>query len=145
MLCLLAFKERNDALTAIQEFTGKISALMNPVTFVIVNIGIAVLIYAGAIRVEAGIITQGAVVALYNYMTQILVELVKFANLIISITKSVACAGRISAVLDIPAEEDSGKEKISSESENIVEFRNVSFTYPSAKKPSLKNVNLKIR
>ncbi len=139
------FKERNDALTVIQEYTGRISALMNPVTCVIVNIGIAVLIYAGAIRVDAGLITQGAVVALYNYMSQILVELVKFASLIISITKSVACAGRISAVLDIPADEDSGAGKIDPESENIVEFRNVSFAYNGAGDKSLENISFTVK
>lgn len=136
------FKERNDALTAIQEFTGRISALMNPITFVIVNIGIAVLIYAGAIRVEAGIITQGAVVALYNYMTQILVELVKFANLIISITKSVACAGRISAVLETETEDGlAGDSHISENAENIVEFRNVSFAYAGSGENSIEGVS----
>ena len=139
------FKERNDALTVIQEYTGRISALMNPVTCVIINIGIAVLIYAGAIRVDAGLITQGAVVALYNYMSQILVELVKFASLIISITKSVACAGRISAVLDIPADEDNGISKINPDSENIVEFRNVSFTYDGAGDNSLENISFSMK
>ena len=136
------FKERNDVLTAVQEFTGKISALMNPVTFIIVNVGIAVLIYAGAIRVDAGIITQGAVVALYNYMTQILVELVKFANLIISITKSVACAGRISAVLETETEDgQAGGSHIGNLAENIAEFRNVSFAYEGSGENSLDNIS----
>ena len=139
------FKERNDALTAIQEFTGRISALLNPVTCVIINIGIAVLIYKGAIRVEAGLITQGAVVALYNYMSQILVELVKFANLIISITKSVACAGRISAVLDTPAEEQGGSAKFDENCENIVEFRDVSFAYAGAGDNSLDNITFSVK
>ncbi len=138
------FKERNDALTVIQEYTGRISALLNPLTCVIINIGIAVLIYAGAIRVEAGLLTQGAVVALYNYMSQILVELVKFANLIISITKSVACAGRISSVLDTPVEEDKANEKFT-ESENIVEFRNVSFAYNGAGENSLDNISFEVK
>lgn len=139
------FKERNDSLTAIQEYTGRISAMLNPLTCVIINIGIAVLIYNGAIRVEAGLITQGAVVALYNYMSQILVELVKFASLIISITKSVACAGRISAVLDIPAEIDDGNAKIDDKSENIVEFRNVSFSYAGAGENSLDNITFSVK
>ena len=139
------FRERNDALTAIQEFTGRISALLNPVTCVIINLGIAVLIYKGAIRVEAGLITQGAVVALYNYMSQILVELVKFANLIISITKSVACAGRISAVLDTPAEEQGGSAKFDKNSENIVEFRDVSFAYAGAGDNSLDNITFSVK
>ncbi len=140
------FKERNDALTVIQEYTGRISALMNPLTCVIINIGIAVLIYAGAIRVETGIITQGAVVALYNYMSQILVELVKLANLIISITKSVACAGRISAVFDIETEDGfKGCSHVEEKCENIIEFRNVSFAYADAGENSLENISFTVR
>ncbi|MBQ3046121.1 MAG: ABC transporter ATP-binding protein [Clostridia bacterium] len=139
------FRERNDALTAIQEYTGRISALLNPVTCVIINIGIAVLIYKGAIRVEAGLLTQGAVVALYNYMSQILVELVKFASLIISITKSVACAGRISAVLDTDAEYDGESNEADEKSENIVEFRNVSFAYSGAGDKSLENISFAVK
>ena len=139
------FKKRNDDLTAIQEYTGRISALLNPFTCVIINIGIAVLIYKGAIRVEAGLITQGAVVALYNYMSQILVELVKFASLIISITKSVACAGRISAVLDTPAERDGGSAVTDCNNENIVEFRNVSFAYAGAGDNSLENISFSVK
>ncbi|MBQ7121191.1 MAG: ABC transporter ATP-binding protein [Clostridia bacterium] len=139
------FRERNDALTAIQEYTGRISALLNPVTCVIINIGIAVLIYKGAIRVEAGLLTQGAVVALYNYMSQILVELVKFASLIISITKSVACAGRISAVLDTDTEDDGESNEADEKSENIVEFRNVSFAYAGAGDKSLENISFAVK
>ncbi len=140
------FKERNNALTAVQEYTGRISALMNPLTCVIINIGIAVLIYVGAIRVETGIITQGAVVALYNYMSQILVELVKFANLIISITKSVACAGRISAVLSLETEDgNKGNSHINESSDNIVEFRNVSFAYAGAGENSLENISFSVK
>ncbi len=136
------FKERNDALTLIQEYTGRISALMNPLTCVIINIGIAVLIYVGAIRVETGIITQGAVVALYNYMSQILVELVKFASLIISITKSVACAGRISSVLELETEDGhKGNSHVEEKTENIVEFKDVSFTYAGAGENSLENIS----
>ena len=138
------FEVKNEALTKMQEFTGRISALLNPITFIIVNIGIAVLIYAGAIRVEAGIITQGAVVALYNYMSQILVELVKFANLIISVTKSVACAGRISAVLETPADICEGNSK-KEESDIAVEFDNVSFIYEGAGDASLENISFAAR
>ena len=89
------FINKNNELTASQKFVGKISALMNPVTYVIINLAIIWLIHTGAVRVEAGILTQGAVVALYNYMSQILVELIKLANLIINITKSIACGNRI--------------------------------------------------
>lgn len=139
------FEAKNEALTKMQEFTGRISALLNPITFIIVNIGIAVLIYAGAIRVESGIITQGAVVALYNYMSQILAELVKFANLIISITKSVACAGRISAVLETEADICEGDEKECTDGEIAVKFDNVSFTYTGASDTSLDNISFTAR
>ena len=140
------FKERNNALTLIQEYTGRISALMNPLTCVIINIGIAVLIYVGAIRVETGIITQGAVVALYNYMSQILVELVKFASLIITVTKSVACAGRISSVLELETEDaHKGNSHIKDNTENIVEFRNVSFAYSGSGENSLENISFSVK
>lgn len=94
------FDEENSLLVNSQVFVGKISALMNPVTYVIVNGATIILIWTGAWQVEGGIITQGAVVALVNYMSQILVELVKLANLIITISKSLACANRISAVFE---------------------------------------------
>ena len=97
--------------------------------------------YSGALRVDAGIITQGAVVALYNYMSQILVELVKFANLIINITKSVACAGRISSVLEMPVESGEGTASVNSECDNAVEFRNVSFAYAGAGDNSLEEIS----
>lgn len=134
------FTERNEVLTKLQEYTGRISALMNPVTCIIINVGIAVLIYAGAVRVETGIITQGAVVALYNYMTQILVELIKFANLTISVTKSIACAGRINAVFAIEPEESSGNAVSSNSTAPAVEFRNVSFAYNGSGENSLENI-----
>lgn len=98
------FSRRNQALTDTQKFVGRISALMNPATYVIINLAIVALVRTGALRVEAGLLTQGAVVALYNYMSQILVELIKLANLIINITKAVACANRIQAVLDVVPE-----------------------------------------
>ena len=139
------FERRNDALTAIQEHTGRISALLNPLTCIIINLGIAFLIYIGAVRVDAGIITQGAVVALYNYMSQILVELIKLANLIISITKSLACAGRISTVLEMPAEEDGGSGSADDSSDIAVEFDNVSFTYDGSGESSLEGVSFKAK
>ena len=95
------FTARNQELTAVQKYVGRISALMNPLTYVIINLAIVVLVWVGALRVEAGILTNGLVVALYNYMSQILVELVKLANLIINITKAVACGNRIQAVFDL--------------------------------------------
>ena len=96
-----AFEQKNEALTVMQKHVGRISALMNPVTYVIINVAILCLIHTGALRVEAGIITQGAVVALYNYMSQILVELIKLANLIITITKSLASLKRIQGWVEI--------------------------------------------
>ena len=94
------FSERNETLTRMQVAAGRVSALMNPITYVIINGAVVALIWTGAIQVDGGIITQGEVVALVNYMSQILVELIKLANLIITITKALACAGRISAVLE---------------------------------------------
>lgn len=94
------FNESNDALTKIQLYVGKISALMNPLTYVIINGAVVVLVWTGAIRVNSGYITQGEVVALVNYMSQILVELIKLANLIININKSIACGNRIQAILN---------------------------------------------
>ena len=103
------FDVQTDALKKMQEFTGKISALMNPLTYVVVNGGLIALIYMGAFRVEAGILSQGQVVALVNYMSQILVELVKLASLIITVTKAVACGNRIQSIFEIPAGMDNGK------------------------------------
>ena len=130
------FVTKNE-LTASQKFVGKISALMNPVTYVIINLAIIWLIHTGAVRVEAGILTQGAVVALYNYMSQILVELIKLANLIINITKSIACGNRIQAVLDIKPDLESGS---SSCNEGSVEFDHVNLRYKNAGADSLSDI-----
>lgn len=105
------FGQRNQKLTDTQKFVGKISALLNPVTYVIVNAAIIALIWVGAIRVDMGILTQGAVVALYNYMAQILTELIKLANLIINITKAVACGNRIQAVLEVEPSVTDGEQR----------------------------------
>lgn len=131
------FINKNNELTASQKFVGKISALMNPVTYVIINLAIIWLIHTGAVRVEAGILTQGAVVALYNYMSQILVELIKLANLIINITKSIACGNRIQAVLDIKPDLESGN---SSCNEGSVEFDHVNLRYKNAGADSLSDI-----
>ena len=122
-----SFNDKNGELNVAQKFVGKISALMNPMTFVIINLAIALLIYKGGLRVEMGLLTQAAVVALYNYMSQILVELIKLANLIITITKAVACGKRVQAVLDI--EPSLIKSESDESSESFVEFKNVSFKY----------------
>lgn len=121
------FCEKNETLTSIQKYVGKISALMNPITYVIINAAVIVLIWTGALRVEAGIITQGAVVALYNYMSQILIELIKLANMIISITKALACGKRISDVLDIESSIKNGNKM--STGRGSVEFEHMSMVY----------------
>lgn len=140
------FTGKNNGLADIQKFVGRISAIMNPLTYVIVNLGIILLIHSGALKVQEGLLTQGMVIALYNYMSQILVELVKLANLIISITKSLACANRISAVLEIKSSmEDGSIESIGDSGEYAVEFENVSFRYAGAAADSLENINLRIK
>lgn len=135
-----AFEQENNALTHLQVFVGRISALMNPMTYIIINLGTMVLIWVGALRVDAGMITQGAVVALLNYMSQILVELVKLANLIINISKALACANRVSGVLDIQpsltAPDNGGK----TEKADVV-FNNVELTYNGAGGPSLSGIS----
>lgn len=142
------FKAENEQFTRLQTFVGKISALMNPLTFVIVNSAILVLVWTGAWRVEGGILTQGAVVALVNYMSQILVELIKLADLIINITKAVACGNRIQKVLEVePSMENGSKECIEEKNtqENAVDFNHVSLTYSGAGAPSLTDIDLHVK
>lgn len=142
------FKTENEQFTRLQTFVGKISALMNPLTFVIVNSAILVLVWTGAWRVEGGILTQGAVVALVNYMSQILVELIKLADLIISITKAVACGNRIQKVLEVePSMENGSKECIEEKRTpaNAVDFNHVSLTYSGAGAPSLTDIDLHVK
>lgn len=142
------FKAENEQFTRLQTFVGKISALMNPLTFVIVNSAILVLVWTGAWRVEGGILTQGAVVALVNYMSQILVELIKLADLIINITKAVACGNRIQKVLEVePSMENGSKEYIEEKNtqENAVDFNHVSLTYAGAGAPSLTDIDLHVK
>ncbi len=136
------FREKNEALLLAQMRAGRISALLNPLTYVIINGAIIILIYTGALRVDAGIISQGAVVALYNYMSQILVELIKLANLIITITKSVASAKRISEVFDTEASLSyPEKGAVPDLSAPPVIFSDVSFTYKNAGEKSLENIS----
>lgn len=138
------FDAKNSALTEMQTAVGRISAFMNPATFVLINLAIIALIYVGAIRVDSGAISRGAVVALYNYMSQILVELIKLANLIISVTKAIACGNRIQSVLDIepgtiPGTVTDGNEN----SEYSVEFDGACLSYNGSEE-SLHNIDLKI-
>ena len=142
------FRAENEQFTRLQTFVGKISALMNPLTFVIVNSAILVLVWTGAWRVEGGILTQGAVVALVNYMSQILVELIKLADLIINITKAVACGNRIQKVLEVePSMENGSKECIEEKRTpaNAVDFNHVSLTYSGAGAPSLTDIDLHVK
>lgn len=138
------FDAKNSALTEMQTAVGRISAFMNPATFVLINLAIIALIYVGAIRVDSGTISRGAVVALYNYMSQILVELIKLANLIISVTKAIACGNRIQSVLDIepgtvPGSVTDGDKKC----EYSVEFDGACLSYNGSEE-SLHNIDLKI-
>lgn len=140
------FGERNAALTKLQLIVGRVSAAMNPATYIMINLGIAVLIYVGALRVDSGILTQGQVVALYNYMSQILVELVKLASLIITITKALACAGRVSAVLDVESDmhgADTMPKEIDTDEE--VRFENVEFGYATGGEPALSGISFSVK
>lgn len=140
------FGVAHDNLTGLQMFVGKVTAIMNPGTYIIINAGILALIYAGAIRVDAGYITQGQVVALVNYMSQILVELIKLANLIITVTKALACANRISSVLEIESTMNSPENPVKpGVSEYAVEFDNVSLRYNSSGEEALSNIDFKVK
>ena len=139
------FEERNNTLTEIQKFVGRISALMNPLTYVIINLAVIALIYTGAIRVETGIITQGAVIALYNYMSQILVELIKLTNLIINITKSVASGNRIQSVFEIESIQPERENPIVSDDAGTIELKNVSLKYKGAAENSLQNITFSVK
>lgn len=139
-----SFREANQSLNGIQIFVGRISALMNPLTFVLVNAAIIFLIRGGAFRVNEGTITQGQLIALYNYMTQILVELVKLANLIITITKATASGNRINAVLMKQPETMPRAESEESDA-FAIRFDNVSMTYTTAGAPSLSSVSFAVK
>ena len=142
-----SFDEKNDTLTGIQKFVGKISALMNPVTFIIVNGAIAALIWVGAIRVDEGILSQGEVIALVNYMSQILVELVKLANLIITVTKAVACGNRIQSIFEIKPSMAEGSRRYSVDSKDgyAVEFKNVNLCYNEGADNSLTGIDFSVK
>ncbi len=134
-----AFAHSNEELTSAQKLVGKISGLMNPITYVIVNCAIVVLIWTGALRVDGGFITQGMVVALVNYMSQILVELIKLANLIVTVTKSFACAGRIENIMNMESGMVSGTKTADTDDVAVV-FDNVTLSYANAGAPSLEGI-----
>ena len=144
------FRENNEALSAMQIFVGKISACMNPVTYVIVNGAIIALIYTGAVQVNIGNLSQGEVVAIINYMNQILVELVKLANLIVTMTKALACAERVASVFDIGADavyvgvQDQKLADKVDKSAPFLDFKHVSLTYQGAGAPTLQDINFTV-
>ena len=147
------FRENNEALSAMQIFVGKISACMNPVTYIIVNGAIIALIYTGAVQVNIGNLSQGEVVAIINYMNQILVELVKLANLIVTMTKALACAERVASVFEIGADatEDEKKAALDNsiaakvdEKAPFLNFNHVSLTYQGAGAPTLQDMNFTV-
>lgn len=148
------FMEMNASLNSLQRFVGKFSALMNPLTLIIINMAIVVLLYVGGYQVNGGIITQGEVIALVNYMSQILVELVKLANLIITVTKAVACGNRIEQILEVEssmadgtvnAADSKAKTDSAKAQEDYIVFDHVSMCYSGAKEPSLEDITLRVK
>ncbi len=154
------FDESNSHLTAMQNYVGRISALMNPITYVIINVATVVLIYVGALQVNVGNLTQGNVVALVNYMSQILVELIKLANLIVTVTKAVACANRIQSVFDMESsmkrdgqenafagESGDGEHEAAGESgdDTAVRFEHVSLRYHGAGEDALEDIDFTVK
>ena len=138
------FNRRSELLTAVQKRVGMVSALLNPLTYVLINMAILCLIHIGAVRVDSGELTAGEVVALYNYMSQILVELIKLANLIITISRALASADRIADLLDAEVTESQGKATEGIKGALAVEFKNAGLCYPKAQQTSVRGVNLAV-
>lgn len=140
-----SFREKTDSLSKMQKFVGRITGLMNPLTYIIINLAVIILIRTGALRVEMGDLSQGEVIALYNYMAQILVELIKLASLIISITKALASAGRIADVLDTKCSMANGSIPYAAKaSGEILSFDNVSLCYAGAGADSLSSLSFTV-
>jgi len=140
-----SFSSKSNSLEYMQIVAAKISALLNPASFMLINLAICLLIYSGYLKVNSGVLTQGQVVALYNYMSQILVELIKFANMIVSLSKAIACASRVESVFNLSDEKLDGYEILeSSDYPYSVEFKDVTFTYQGNSEPSLNHVSFKI-
>ena len=139
------FDESNEKLTDVQLFVGKISALMNPLTYIIINVALVILIWTGAIQVNIGKISQGEVVALVNYMSQILVELVKLANLIITVTKAIACGNRVQSIFEMETSMVDGNGSKKEDTGYTVEFRNVSMRYKGAGADTLTGIDFKAK
>ncbi len=138
-----SYNSRVGELTKSQLFVGKISALMNPLTYAVINVAIIVLLYSGAIEFDAGALDRGQVVALYNYMSQILIELIKLANLIITVTKSFACAGRINEILDMRSTLKRGEGSVE-ESSHFIEYKNVGVNYSNSPINALEGVSFSV-
>ena len=143
---LEAFTRENDSLNLIQRMVGRISALLNPVTFIIINAATIILLYTGAVRVDAAVITRGELIALVNYMSQILVELIKLANLIVTISRALACADRVADILGITPGMPDGKDPVPGAMPGIpaVEFDDVSLTYTEGADESLSGISFKL-
>jgi ABC-type multidrug transport system fused ATPase/permease subunit len=140
------FKDRNQTLDRAQQYVGAISGVMNPLTYLMINVATVILIYTGSVRIDIGILTQGQVIALLNYMSQILIELIKLANLIIQITKAIACGNRIATVLETRTDMVDGTQKINVEnSELAVEFDNVSLLYEKDGEAVLENMSFSVK
>ena len=139
------FDESNERLTDVQLFVGKISALMNPLTYIIINVALVILIWTGAIQVNIGKISQGEVVALVNYMSQILVELVKLANLIITVTKAIACGNRVQSIFEMETSMVDGNGSKKEDTGYTVEFRNVSMRYKGAGADTITGIDFKAK
>lgn len=137
------FEVQTESLTHAQTLVGRISALLNPLTLVVINVAVILLVNIGAIRVDVGVLTQGMVIALYNYMSQILVELIKLANLIISLTKAVTCGKRLGAVLNMVSDQKNG-ELSADDLKGAVEFENVTAQYAGSGHPSLENISFSV-
>ena len=140
------YNAHNDELTGAQKFVGKISSLMNPLTFAIINIAIIALLYVGAVKVDGGSLSQGQVVALYNYMSQILIELIKLANLIITVTKSFSCAERINEILELPSVQNNATADVVAENTSapFIEFNSVCVNYGSAEMDALSDISFTV-
>ena len=141
---IVGFEQQTNGLTARQLSAGRISALMNPVTYVVINLAVVILVKVGAVKVEHGVLTQGLVIALYNYMSQILVELIKMANLIITLAKAVACGNRLSAVLGLESDQRDGEEQAEKLSGDV-EFKDVTARYAGSASPSLEHISFHAR
>lgn len=138
------FSNQNSIFYSVQIKAAKISALLNPITFAVINLCICILIYYGAIQVDSGILTKGMVIALYNYMSQILVELIKISNLIVNVSKSIACVNKVEEMLKDDSPDSSTKEVSNINTEQAITFNDVSFTYSKNSDATLRNISFTI-